>query len=178
MAVINVENIVVSTQIAKSLDLLKLAEVIPGSAYKPEEAEVLVLHIETPRTVAMLFSDGKAILSGTKTLSEIDAVLQLLKDKLRAVNVQVSEKSEIDIQQMVASADLKKKLDLKTIADSLKNVEYDPKRFPGLIYKKDDPNIVILVFDSGRIICNGTDSEQISTAIDEMVNELSSLDKS
>ena len=54
-------------------------------------------------------------------------------------------------------------------------MEYDPEYFPGLIYKSDDPNTVILLFDSGKIVCSGTESEEISTAIDRMTNELSSL---
>lgn len=172
---IKIENIVGSTRIADSLDLDKLAEVIPDSRYTPEEVPALIIHSEKPKTVVMLFSNGKVVFTGPKTMENAYEITESICKKLDGVGVKPYKQLDIKIQNIVASTDIKKNLNLRSIANSLENVEYDPEHFPGLIYKPDDPNAVILLFDSGKIVCNGTESEEISTAIDRMTNKLSSL---
>ncbi len=175
MTDIKIENVVASTQIAKSLDLNKLAEIIPNSRYNPEEIPALIIHFEKPKTVAMLSSNGKVVFTGPKTMKDAHEITENLGKKLNSLGVKAYKQPDIKIQNIVASTDIKKNLNLHSIASSLEKVEYDPEYFPGLIYKSDDPNTVILLFDSGKIVCNGTESEEISTAIDRMTNELSSL---
>ena len=175
MTDIKIENVVGFTQIAESLDLGKLAEVIPDSRYNPEEVPALIIHSEKPKTVAMLFSNGKVVFTGPKTMEDAHELTESICEKLDGVGVKPYKQLDIKIQNIVASTDIKKNLNLRSIANSLENVEYDPEHFPGLIYKPDDPNAVILLFDSGKIVCNGTESEEISTAIDRMTNKLSSL---
>ena len=175
MTDINIENIVVTTKIAESLDLNRLAEEIPYSKYNPEEVQALIIHFKNPTTAVMLFSNGNVVFTGPRNNDEVDEIIKMLSDKLKAIGVEVYPKPEINIKNIVASADLKKNFDLNSIANSIGNAEYNPELFPGLIYKTDAPNTVILLFNSGKIVCNGKESEEISTAIDNMTNELSSL---
>jgi TATA-box binding protein (TBP) (component of TFIID and TFIIIB) len=43
------------------------------------------------------------------------------------------------------------------------------------VYKTDDPNTVILLFASGKVVCNGTTAESISIALDKMIEKLLSI---
>jgi len=54
----------------------------------------------------------------------------------------------------------------------LQYAEYDPKVFPGVVYKGEDPNTVILLFDSGKIVCNAATLEQSTRALDVMKEKL------
>ena len=36
---------------------------------------------------------------------------------------------------------------------------YEPEQFPGLIYRMDDPKVVILLFASGKLVCTGAKKE-------------------
>jgi transcription initiation factor TFIID TATA-box-binding protein len=36
---------------------------------------------------------------------------------------------------------------------------YEPEQFPGLIYRMDDPKVVILIFTSGKLVCTGAKKE-------------------
>ena len=36
---------------------------------------------------------------------------------------------------------------------------YAPEQFPGLIYRLDDPKVVILFFSSGKLVCIGAKRE-------------------
>jgi transcription initiation factor TFIID TATA-box-binding protein len=36
---------------------------------------------------------------------------------------------------------------------------YEPEQFPGLIYRMDDPKVVILIFTTGKLVCTGAKKE-------------------
>lgn len=66
------------------------------------------------------------------------------------------------IQNIVSTADLKCNLNLKEIALQENNVEYNPKRFSGLIMKIKDPKTTALIFSNGKIVCLGSKTEENS----------------
>jgi transcription initiation factor TFIID TATA-box-binding protein len=37
---------------------------------------------------------------------------------------------------------------------------YEPEQFPGLIYRMDEPKVVILIFASENLVCTGAKKEQ------------------
>ena len=57
----------------------------------------------------------------------------------------------IDIQNIVASSSLGTELDLFKILDSFETAQYDPKQFPGLIYRISEPKTATLLFKSGKL---------------------------
>ena len=74
---------------------------------------------------------------------------------------------------MVASASLGTELDLPAIAISLEGAEYEPERFPGLIYRLKEPKTATLLFRSGKVVCTGAKSvEQVKVAIDKVIKQL------
>lgn len=61
----------------------------------------------------------------------------------------------IRIENVVASTSLGSELDLPLIATALDGAEYEPDRFPGLIYRMKEPKTAILLFHSGKVVCTG-----------------------
>ena len=53
-------------------------------------------------------------------------------------------------------------LDLKKIAMRARNAEYNPKRFGALIMRIRDPKTTALIFSSGKVVCTGAKSEEMS----------------
>ena len=53
---------------------------------------------------------------------------------------------------MVCSYDLGKSINLNkvVVTFNVENIEYEPKQFPGLVYRIKDPKIVVLIFSSGK----------------------------
>ena len=67
-------------------------------------------------------------------------------------------------------------LDLPAIAISLEGAEYEPERFPGLIYRLKEPKTATLLFRSGKVVCTGAKSvEQVKVAIDKVINQLEKI---
>lgn len=63
--------------------------------------------------------------------------------------------TRVRIENVVASTYLGAELDLSRISLMLEGAEYEPDRFPGLIYRLKEPKTAILLFHSGKVVCTG-----------------------
>ncbi len=80
---------------------------------------------------------------------------------------------EVQIQNVVAVASLDQKFDLLAIMKVFMNVEYRPKKFPGLVFRLKRPKTATLIFNSGKMVCTGAKSEKIArSAVGKVVREL------
>jgi len=178
MAEINIENIVITTQIADELDVNKLSEDLPDSKYKPDEFPGLILRFKEPKTAALIFSSGKVICTGAKSIDEANNTITNLISRLKNLGISIYKKPDIKIQNIVASSDFKKVLQLRLLAQALmpENVEYEPEQFPGLVYRINNLGVVILIFGSGKLVCTGAEKlEDVNNAIDIVKDKLTSL---
>ena len=70
--------------------------------------------------------------------------------------------STISIENVVASASIDQKVDLKEITKKFTHVEYHPEQFPGLVFRIESPKTATLIFSSGKMVCTGAKSEELS----------------
>jgi hypothetical protein len=55
----------------------------------------------------------------------------------------------------------------------LDQAEYEPEQHPALIYRPEDPAVVVLVFSSGKLVITGmTDPTPAHTALTELADQL------
>lgn len=66
------------------------------------------------------------------------------------------------LQNIVSTVNLGCKLDLKKIALHARNAEYNPKRFAAVIMRIREPRTTALIFSSGKMVCTGAKSEEMS----------------
>ena len=64
----------------------------------------------------------------------------------------------IKIVNVVGSTGIGQEMNLKQLTLALEGADYDPKRFPGLVYRTKDPKTAALLFRSGKIVCTGAKS--------------------
>jgi transcription initiation factor TFIID TATA-box-binding protein len=94
--------------------------------------------------------------------------MKIIKE-LKKGGIIIISKPELKIQNIVASASLGGTIDLERAAYELGKTMYEPEQFPGLIYRMDEPKVVILLFASGKLVCTGAKKEQ---DVYEAVNKL------
>jgi len=175
MADMKIENVVASTTIADELDLLQLSKKLPDGEYVPEQFPGLVLRLTEPKTAALLFRSGKVVCTGAKTIGDVKKAIAKVCQKVQKAGATVYDEPDITVQNIVASANLHAKLNLNAIALAigLEKVEYEPEQFPGLVYRLEEPHVVVLLFGSGKLVCTGArKAEQVSEAIDKISQEL------
>ena len=79
----------------------------------------------------------------------------------------------ISIENVVASATVDQKMDLNDITKKFPDVEYHPDQFPGLVFRLKSPKTATLIFTSGKMVCTGAKSEQMSkNAVKTVVEKL------
>ena len=67
---------------------------------------------------------------------------------------------EIFIENIIASAVISSELDLDTIMNTLKDCEYNPDQFSGVIYRPAKPKVVVLLFNDGKVMVTAAKSVQ------------------
>jgi len=79
----------------------------------------------------------------------------------------------IIIQNIVASAALNQKINLKLIVEKFPHAEYNPKVFPGLVFRLKKPKTATLIFETGKMVCTGAKSEKEAIqAVNKVTKEL------
>ena len=79
----------------------------------------------------------------------------------------------VSIENVVASATVDQTMDLNKITKNFPDVEYHPDQFPGLVFRIKSPKTATLIFTSGKMVCTGAKSEQMSrNAVKTVVTKL------
>jgi transcription initiation factor TFIID TATA-box-binding protein len=158
------QNVVVSASIDTDLPLERLATKLDRAEYNPEQFPGLIFKIDNPTASSLLFSSGKIICTGTKSITEAKKALKRIVEELQKVGIDVKAAKDIVVQNMVASGSVGGKLNLNEIVFKFDNTEYEPEQFPGLVYKLTGQpvlaNITFLLFGTGKIVITGAKSEQ------------------
>jgi transcription initiation factor TFIID TATA-box-binding protein len=154
---IQVENVVATADIGQELDLETLAEDLSAAKFNPDNFPGLVYRSQDPKAVTLTFRSGKVVCTGARTIDGATTALDEIFDTLHDLGVDVAASPDIEIQNIVSSGDLDRALNLNAIAIGLglETVEYEPEQFPGLVYRLDDPDVVTLLFGSGKFVVTG-----------------------
>jgi transcription initiation factor TFIID TATA-box-binding protein len=173
---IKIENVVATSTIGSELNLRAITLALDGAEYEPEQFPGIVYRIKDPKTATLIFRSGKIVCTGAKSVADVKRAIKNVVERLTEAGFEVHKNPEVVVQNIVATTDLKKVLNLNTIAISLglENVEYEPEQFPGLVYRIEDPKIVALLFGSGKVVCTGAKKkEDLTLAVKKIQTELS-----
>jgi len=79
----------------------------------------------------------------------------------------------ISIENVVASATIEQRLDLKDIIKKFPDVEWRPELFPGAVFRIRNPKTATLLFRTGKMVCTGAKSEKMArNAVKTVVQKL------
>lgn len=158
-SIITIQNIVASTTLAEDFDLVKIMESgLEGAEYNKAKFPGLVYRIQNPKAAFLIFTSGKVVCTGSKSVENAHKAIITLANTLKDIGFdKIDLDPEVHVQNIVATADLKTNLNLNTIVMALgmENVEYEPEVFPGLVYRIDAPKLVVLIFSSGKLVIAG-----------------------
>ena len=175
---IKVVNIVISTSLKHDIPLEKMAATLPNTEYNPEQFPGLVLRIKEPKTSALIFSSGNVVCTGARSMDKVKESIKKIIKSLEKINIKITIKPEIHIQNIVASGAIGMDLNLNVLAMRLNNTEYEPEQFPGLVYKLREANATFLLFSNGKIVCTGTKSEDaVHAAVEKLIVNLRKVKK-
>jgi transcription initiation factor TFIID TATA-box-binding protein len=167
-----IQNLVCTAQLNCQLRLREIALQEQNTQYEPKRFSGLIMRIKEPKATSLIFSNGKIIVLGTKTEEDSRNACRKIGRIIQRINYPV-KLTNIKIQNMVGSCDVKFQINLYLLANNIKRfvksskVAFEPEIFPGLIYRlipdkspndqnnEKPPNIVFLIFASGKIVISG-----------------------
>jgi transcription initiation factor TFIID TATA-box-binding protein len=176
---VETENVVVSTAIDQELDLEALAGDLADTTYDPDQFPGITYQLEDPKATILLFRSGKLIGTGAESVEDGYAAIDRAAEVLRDLGLQVPDELDVEIQNIVSTADLGSSLNLNAIAIGfgLEHIEYEPEQFPGLVYRLPERDCVVLLFGSGKVVITGCETtDEATDAIDVVVEQLRDLD--
>jgi len=116
------------------------------------------------------------VCTGAKSESEVYKAVKNIIRLLKSHGTEIRNKPIIEIQNIVASANLKAGVDLEKAAYLLENAMYEPEQFPGLIYRMRQPRVVLLIFSSGKVVCTGArKEEEVKEAVNNIYKKLKEI---
>ncbi len=154
-----IENIVATVILDHGLDLNLIEARIVDVEYNPDQFPGLIYRMQNPKVTALIFKSGKMVVTGTKSLKELVYAVKRILKTLQDHGIEIRGKPKIQIQNIVASANLHVNVDLEKAAFVLPGSMYEPDQFPGLIYRMDKPRVVLLIFSSGKMVITGAKRE-------------------
>jgi transcription initiation factor TFIID TATA-box-binding protein len=157
---IRIENVVSSVTLNQRIDLKAVVKGNPWVEYRPEKFPGLVFRLKRPKTAILIFGTGKMVCTGAKSEKESKRAVMKVVRELKKSGIIIIGKPEIKVVNIVASANLLGRIELEDCAYSLGRTMYEPEQFPGLIYRMDEPKVVILLFASGKLVCTGATKEE------------------
>jgi transcription initiation factor TFIID TATA-box-binding protein len=174
---IKIENIVATASLGIRIPLEEMLEHLEGSDYEPEQFPGLVYRVKNPKAAVLIFSTGKIVCTGARTIEDVEKVVKSVIKVIKSSKKGNPQKYKVQVENIVASAQIPARLDLDKIAFESENSEYEPNQFPGLVYRVKDPKATLLLFGSGKVICTGTDKiYDVKRTMDFLFKELKSID--
>lgn len=164
---LTVQNYVVHANLGKELNLIKLGAELPEARYHTGEHPAVRLHVDEPRSDALIFSNGKLVCSGTKSLEEAREVINQVKRMVKGVDKGIDGRAGSKVESVMASMEIGTTVDLAKLAAHLgkEGVEYYPKTFEGLVYRISKPRATLILFESGVLVVSDVASEKIAQRV-------------
>jgi transcription initiation factor TFIID TATA-box-binding protein len=168
---VKIVNMVVTADLKTDLNLEELTETLATAGkvyYEPERFPGLVFKTKSKISM-LLFRTGKIVIAGARNLEEIKNAVKMLVRTLRTRIGNIPDSIQVQIQNIVATGELNRQVDLEGLSRILPNVLYEPEQFPGLIYRPDFGKPVILIFSTGKVVLvGGRTEEDIAKAFEEL----------
>ncbi|MEM1601539.1 MAG: TATA-box-binding protein, partial [Sulfolobales archaeon] len=106
------ENIVATVSLEQELDLNLIGRNVPNIEYEPDEFPGLIMRLEGPRLTALIFNSGKMVVTGAKSTQELIKGFKKIIKTLTKYGIIIIGKPKIQIQNIVASANLNAEVNL------------------------------------------------------------------
>ena len=86
---IKIVNIVVSSSLGHDIPLEKMAATLSNTEYNPEQFPGLVIRIKEPKTSALIFSSGKIVCTGARTIEKVQESIKKIIKSLEKINIKI-----------------------------------------------------------------------------------------
>jgi len=124
---LNVVNLLATSRFAEYIDLDHFS-IETGLDFDPDRFPGMTYKIETPKVCALIFRSGRIVITGAKTVDDIEVALKITYDALKVNGCELWDSYDYSIGNVVVTHDLKRELNLAhlTLALPMARTEWEP----------------------------------------------------
>jgi transcription initiation factor TFIID TATA-box-binding protein len=142
------------------LNLHMIARLLPNVVYDRQKFAAITIRLHSPMCTSLLFTSGKMVLTGCKNFTACVLASHHIVSILRRGIIGVKfELAHVQIQNIVGNVDVGlngRRMNLQRLfTEHGIFCTYQRNMFPGLIYRPDNSPVVLLIFNSGKIVITG-----------------------
>ena len=175
---LNVVNLLATSRLAEYIDLDHFS-IETGLDFDPDRFPGMTYKIATPKVCALIFRSGRIVITGAKTVKDIEDALAITFKALSSNGCELWDSYDYSIGNVVVTHYLKRELNLAhlTLALPMARTEWEPEQFPGLIYRLSGLSAVCLIFSSGKCVITGNQSlEDAQDAVNALIDDLADVE--
>jgi len=174
---LGVTNLVGTIETGREFDLNTLADVLSEAEYHPESSPFMIYRPIESATL-LVPTNGLISVVGAKNPSQTKQAVRSFFEKMNELGVEFDvSPDEILIQNIVATGDLNLELDLDVLSVGLglERCEYEPEKFPGVVFRS-ERGATVLIFRTGKFLITGSKSyANVLQVASDLYEELRSL---
>jgi transcription initiation factor TFIID TATA-box-binding protein len=161
LPMLNIVNVVATGDLKQLINLDRLANV---DEFRYDPAVYHCAYLQNRETVAkiIVFASGKLISVGAKSFRDAKHDLEYAAGRLAELGFITSMKIHVKLQNIVATGDIGRPVDIEKLSIKLPSIIYEPEQFPGAIYyAKELEGASILIFASGKVVFAGLKRKEL-----------------
>lgn len=152
---LTIVNLVATAELKQPVTLKKLVGVRDFS-YDTAIYRCAYLKDKNTKSKISIFSSGKMISVGSKSFQNAKRALNYASKRLAALGLVAPTRLTVQLQNVVATSDMGKSMNLESLSLQLPNLIYEPQQFSGAIYyAKELEGASILIFANGKVVIAG-----------------------
>jgi transcription initiation factor TFIID TATA-box-binding protein len=168
-------NVVATAELKQPVDLNKLV-FVDGFLYDTAIYKCAYLKDNKTRAKVAIFSTGKMICVGSKNFEDAKHDLVHAAKRITKLHLVKPTKINVKLQNIVATGEIGKPIDIEELYTKLPNVIYEPEQFPGAIYyAKELEGASILIFASGKVVIAGLRAERLLEVARKVLSKLGEI---
>jgi transcription initiation factor TFIID TATA-box-binding protein len=172
---VNIVNLITTADLKQFVDLEKLRRV-RGFVYNTAVYHCAYLKDDKTQSKVSIFSSGKMISVGSKSLRAAERDLNYAAGRLAELGLITPTRITVRLQNIVATGELGHSIDVESLATRLPNVIYEPEQFPGAIYYAAElEGASVLVFANGKLVFAGLKREELLRVAEKVATDLGKM---
>lgn len=173
----SVENVVTLATFDREFDIDTLADDVE-CIEPPTEDFTAAIYRPPENGAALIFRGGNVTITGADSIATAEETFDQLLAEFDRLNLEYTT-PDTEIKNLVGSARITDHVNLLavSVAMGLEHVEYEPEQFPGLIYRIDKFDSVVLLFPNGKLVVTGVvERELLDQSVRHLKQELQEFD--
>ncbi|CCI43271.1 unnamed protein product [Albugo candida] len=150
---VEIKNFVCSVNLGMRFDLTDLLMKSQKRAELVPKKNCILMKIPSPDTTAMLFSNGKLVVTGANSEEEVKTAARKFTQIIQKMDYPGVNLIDFKIRNVIGNCDVGFRILMEKFASAhASRCIYEPELYPAVIYRLAHPSVKILVFVSGKLV--------------------------